>query len=304
MKKLLLTLLATIAFIAHADTREPVTIIYGFSAGDNSANYARHMIEEANRIQDKYNFMFDAKPGAGQTVAVNYVKSTPNQIFMTSGAFWVRPNFYPDASYDVKEFRTIMSMCSVPFAVGSGKYKTWKDVPTDKAITVSTSGLGIVSHLVAIEIQKKYPKAIIVPFKSTTDAVLATSSGQVDFVVGFVGDIEKFTGGTDSNHNMTILGATGTAPSGQYPTLVSQGFNRNLAKMSTPYNLMVPTSWSAEKAKEVRSYLVKAETNQAVRDSYALDFCAPFQVPEKQLSTWFDEQNKYWSSLTVGVKVD
>lgn len=303
MKKLLVVLFAAIATMT-ANAAENVTIIYGFSAGDNSANYARNMANEANKMQSKYNFMFDAKPGAGQTIAANYVKNTPNQIFMTSGVFWVRPAFYPTSSYDINEFRTIMSMCSVPFAIGSSKYKSWKEVPTDRVVTVSTSGLGIVSHLVAIEIQKKYPKAIIVPFKSTTDAVLATSSGQVDMVVGFVGDIEKFTGGGDSNHNMSILGATGTAPSGPYPTLVSQGFDKTVSKMSTPYNLMVPTSWTIDKAKEVRDILVKAEAKQTVRDAYALDYCAPFQVPEKQLSTWWDEQSKYWTTLTIGVKVD
>ena len=93
MKKILAILLSAFALAANA--RENVTIIYGFSAADNASNYSRNLAEEANKIQDKYNFMFDVKPGAGQVIAFNYVKDTPNTVFMTSGAYWLRPNFYP-----------------------------------------------------------------------------------------------------------------------------------------------------------------------------------------------------------------
>ena len=57
MKKLLTALLfAAVALSASA--KETIQIIYGFSAADNSANYSRNLAEEANKIQDKYNFVF------------------------------------------------------------------------------------------------------------------------------------------------------------------------------------------------------------------------------------------------------
>ena len=140
MKKILALLLTAVALTAQA--KENITIIYGFSAADNSSNYSRNLAEEANKIQDKYNFVFDVRPGAGQVVAFNYVKDTPNTIFMTSGAYWLRPNFYPTQSYDVHEMRTIMTQCSVPFAVASGKYTNWKEVPKDQPITIATSEIG------------------------------------------------------------------------------------------------------------------------------------------------------------------
>jgi len=287
----------------YASARENITIIYGFSAGDNSANYARNLADEANQIQDKYNFLFDVKPGAGQVVAFNYIKNTPNTIFMTSGAYWLRPNFYPKESYDVHEFRTIMTQCSVPFAVATGKYSNWKDVPKDQPITIATSGLGIVSHLAALQIQKVYPNSTIVPFKSTTDALIATLGKQVDLAVGFVGDVEKYSSDA-SKTKLNILGTTGPKYVGNYPNLSSQGFPVALAKMNTPYNLMVPRSFSEDKAKEIRDILLKVENKKSVRDSYALDYCQPFQILEKDLPAWWDDQNRYWTSLTVGVKLE
>ena len=301
MKKILAVLLA--AFALSAQARENITIVYGFSAADNAANYSRNLAEEANKIQDKYNFMFDVKPGAGQVIAFNHVKDTPNTIFMTSGAYWLRPNFYPNQSYDVNEFRTIMTQCSVPFAVATGKYASWKEVPKDQPITIATSGLGVVSHLTALQVQKTYPNATIIPFKSTTDALVATLGKQVDLAVGFVGDVEKYSSET-SKAKLNILGTTGPKPVGKYPNLSSQGFPAALSKMNTPYNLMVPRSFSDDKAQEIREILSKVENKKSVRDSYALDYCQPFQVPAKDLARWWDEENKYWTSLTVGVKID
>jgi tripartite-type tricarboxylate transporter receptor subunit TctC len=304
MKKFLTAvLLSVMAVTTHAAEKETITIIYGFSAADNSANYSRNLADAANKAQDKYHFVFDVRPGAGQVIAFNYVKNTPNTIFMTSGAYWLRPNFYPTQSYDVNEFRSIMTQCSVPFAIASSKYSNWSDVPTNKRLTIATSGLGVVSHLVALQFQKKYPDSVVVPFKSTTDAILATVGGQTDFVVGFVGDQEKWAT-ENSKVKLHILGATGAKPSGKYQTLASQGFPQSLAKMNTPYTFMVPTSFKEEKAIEIRKILVEAEKAQSVRNSYALDYCAPFQVPENQLKSWWDEQNAFWTSLTVGVKLE
>jgi tripartite-type tricarboxylate transporter receptor subunit TctC len=301
MKKILAVLLAALALSAQA--KENITIIYGFSAADNAANYGRNLAEEANRIQNKYNFVFDVKPGSGQVIAFNYVKDTRNTIFMTSGAYWLRPNFYPTQSYDVNEFRTVMTQCSVPFAVASGKYSSWKEIPKDQQITIATSGLGVVSHLTALEIQKVYPNSLIVPFKSTVDALIATLAGQTDLAVGFVGDIEKYQDEKSKRH-LDILGTTGPKYVGTHPNLSSQGFPAALAKMNTPYNLMVPRSFPEAKAREIREILLKVENKKSVRDAYVLDYCQPFQVPEKDLARWWDEQNKYWTSLTVGVKID
>jgi tripartite-type tricarboxylate transporter receptor subunit TctC len=300
MKKLLAVLLS--AFAISAVAKENITIIYGFSAADNAANYSRTLAEEANKSQDKYNFIFDVKPGGGQAVAVNYIKNTPNTIFMTSGAFWLRPVFYPNESWNVNDWRTIMTQCSAPFSVASVKYKSWKEVPTDKPLTIAISGLGVFSHMIALQIVEKYPKMILVPYKSTVDGMLATVSGQVDFVIGFVGDQETWTH-EESRVKLTILGTTGYG-AGKYPSLASQGFPPVLTKLDTPYNLMVPKTFNETKAKEIRDILVRAEKTQSVRASYATDFCAPIGIPENKLDAWFNDQNKTVSGLAKGVKLD
>ena len=68
MKKILLSILLSITAVTSM-AKETVTIVYSWTASDPAANYDRTIAEEANRIQNKYNFVFDAKPGAGGTVA-------------------------------------------------------------------------------------------------------------------------------------------------------------------------------------------------------------------------------------------
>ena len=130
MKKLF-TALVLVSAALSASARETIQIIYGFSAADNSANYSRTLAEEANKIQDKYNFIFDAKPGAGGTVAARYVANTPNTILSTSSAFFIRASVFPNESYNLSDFTTLMSECTAPMVITSSKYKRWKEVPRD-----------------------------------------------------------------------------------------------------------------------------------------------------------------------------
>jgi tripartite-type tricarboxylate transporter receptor subunit TctC len=291
-------------FATIASATENITIIYGFSASDNSANYARAIVNEANKIQDKYTFLFDVKPGAGQAIAVNHVKNTPNTILMVSGgAFFIRPNFYPKESYNVNDFKVVMTQCKLPFTVASSKYNDWKSVPTTKPLTIATSGLGVSSHLTALEIIKVYPNMRVIPYKSTTEALVATMSGEVDFAVGFVGDTEQFTSDSIKN-KLTLIGVTGPKSVGSIPTLTSQGFPKILDKLNPPYSMIVPKTWDNDKVLEIKEILLKAEKVDSVRKFYSYDYCEPFHIPDNKLQSWFDEQNALWSGLTVGVKID
>ena len=180
MSKLLVTLLATLAITA-AQARENITIFYAWGPSDSVANYHRTMAAEANKIQDKYNFVFDTKPGAGGAIASNHVLNTANTILAHSTAFFVRPAVYPNESYDLSQFREQYVHCMAPMAVTSSRYKTWRDVPANAQVSVGISGLGVTTHLAAVQLQQKYPNMVIVPFKSTNDSMLSMVGGQTDF---------------------------------------------------------------------------------------------------------------------------
>ena len=300
MKKLLAIVLSTIAISAMA--KETITVVYSWTPADVAANFHRQIVEEANRIQDKYNFIFDAKPGAGGSIAALYVQNTPNTILANSSAFFIRPNFFPAESQNIDKFREILPVCSAPITISSKKYKSWKDVPTDRPLTIGVSGLGITTHLVATEIAKKYPQLTVVPFKSTSEALVAVLGNNTDFAVTFMGDVEQYKNPTDSKNKVYALGITGNKTVNGVAPLISQGFPKILEDMSSPAQEFVTTSMSDEKFKELRAILFKAAKAKSVKEAMAVDYCQPLNdMSDNQIDPWFNLQRSRWKNIASGI---
>jgi tripartite-type tricarboxylate transporter receptor subunit TctC len=302
MKQYLLTLLIVLTFSASA--KENITMYYSWTAADTAANFYRTLADESNKLQNKYNFIFDAKPGAGGTVAANAALNTPNAIWINSSAAFIRPNLFPTESHDMSQFRSLMPMCVAPFVISSTKYKSWKDVPRDAKLNIGISGLGATTHLVALQVAAQYPNMQIVPFKSTSEALLATLSGNTDFAVGFAGDSEQYTR-ADSIKRVYWLGMTGKESIKGIPLLKNQGFPAVVADMSTPQQIFIPRKVSEEKFLEFREIFVKAARSKAVRDANAADNCVPNnQISTAELDNWFNSQLVMWRRLSATVNVN
>ncbi len=301
MKKLLTTLLLAASALA-ANARENITIFYAWGPGDSVANYHRTIANEANKIQDKYNFIFDTKPGAGGAIASNHVLNTPNSVLAHSTAFFVRPVVYPNESYDLSKFKEQYVHCMAPMAVTSTKYKTVKDVPANASVGIS--GLGVTTHLAAIELQKRYPNLNIVPFKSTNDSMLSMVSGQTDLHIGFISEAEQWSKeNANSDRKVTVLGITGNKVVNGYQPLVRQGFDPSFADMNVGHHLLLPTTVSEEKRKEFHAIFARAAQTASVRAAYAVDYCEPQTVTYDGLDKFFNFHTNYWKKLASAVKL-
>ena len=299
MKKTLAAiLLATTALAAVA--RENIIIYYSWGAADTAANFHRVLADESNKIQDKYNFVFDVKPGAGGSIAARTVQAQPDTILATASAFFIRPNFFPNESHDISQFRELFPQCSAPAVITSKKYKTWAEVPVDKPTTIGMSGMGTTTHLIAAQIAKKYPNLIIVPFKSTSEAILSVLSDSTDMAVNFMGDSAQYV----ETNRLNVLGATGSKTIGNVRPLSSQGFTRDLDVMDVPAQLLVPNSFPEAKAREIRDIFVQAGRRPAVLDSYKPDYCQSLnQMSDRDIQPWYSRQSADWRRLTQGVSL-
>lgn len=298
MKKLLASLLVSLSLAASA--KENITIFYSWSAADTAANFHRTLAEEANKIQNKYHFVFDVKPGAGGSIAANYVLSQPNAVLATASAFFIRPNFFPNESHDISKFRSLFPQCAAPAVITSKKFKSWADVPTDRSVSIGMSGMGTTTHLIAAQIAKKYPNLLIVPFKSTSEAILSVLSDSTDMAVNFMGDSAQYV----ETNRLFVLGATGTKTINGVRPLSSQGFTKDLDVMDVPAQLLVPTTFPEAKAQEIRNIFLEAGRRQAVLDSYKPDFCqSNNQMLDKDIQPWYNKQTQDWRRLTQGVSL-
>lgn len=304
MKRILAVLAAgLLQFSVYA--KENITIFYAWSAGDSVANYHRTMAAEANKIQDKYNFVFDTKPGAGGAIAANHVLATPNSILAHSTAFFVRPVVFPNESYDLNKYREQYVHCMAPMAITSAKHRAWSDVPADANVSVGISGLGVTTHLAAIEMQKRFKNLNIIPFKSTTDSMLSMVSGQTDFHIGFVSEAEQWSKeNKDNTKRVHVLGITGNKVINGYTPLARQGFDASFADMNVGHHLLVPKSVDDEKRKEFYAIFAKAAQAPTVRAAYAVDYCEPQSVAENALDRFFEFHTGYWKKLAAAVKLN
>jgi tripartite-type tricarboxylate transporter receptor subunit TctC len=303
MKKLMAILLATFSIATMA--RENITLAYSWTAADNAANFYRALVEEANKIQTQYTFVFDTKPGAGGTVAANFTNNNPsNTLWINSSAGFIRPNLFPAESHSMGDFRSILPMCVSPFVISSIKYKSWKDVPRDAKLSIGMSGLGTTTHLVSLQLAKNYPNMQVIPFKSTSEALLNVLNGTVDFSVGFHGDSEQYTK-SSSPKQVYWLGQTGRDSIKGTELLANLGFSKDLLDMSTPQQIFASRKLSEDRFRSIRAILVEASRAQAVRSANAADNCVPNnQMPDAQLDNWYNSQIVQWRRLTQGVKLE
>lgn len=304
MKKLFF-IISLIVFSNGSFAKEVVTIYWGWGAADSLANISRTLAHEANQIQNKYTFVFDVKPGAGGSVAADFIKRTPNTILATSSAFFVRPNLYPTTTnYQINEFVELMPQCYSPISITSSKYHSWQEVPKNITLFIGNAGLGSTTHLTSIQLKSNYNNLTFVPYKGVAESFTAMVVGEIDFDAGFLGSVANWQQGSNTK-KITVLGITGSDKSSKYPLLIDQGFPPILASINLPQHLVVPVNTPPEKFKEWREILVKASKSQSVKESYKTNYCIPLDdMPTKDIQPWFNSQVSKWKKLSHGINLE
>lgn len=297
MKKFLVAVAVAVAALS-AQAQQQISIIWPFGMGDTQAQYSRSLVEELNKAQKKYIFILENRPGAGATIGARHVAATPNTILSASTAFFVRPNFYPEDSHKVSDFRPLMTQCAAPMVIVSRKYKTWKEVDRTRPINIGISGLGATSHLMAQEIIKLYPNAQPVPYKGTREASLDVISGNIELSVAFLGEVEGFIAKGD----LHALGISGRKSVRGIPTLESQGF-AGVGEVVNMHSLQVPKTMPTEQYNELRALVVEAAKVAGVQRAYAMDHCESSDLNDMATQRWFDGQVALWRRLSQGISL-
>jgi len=297
MKKFLIA--SAVALTAVVSQAEQISIVWPFGMGDTQAQYSRSLVEELNRTQKKYTFILENKPGAGATIGAKYVVTTPNTILSASTAFFVRPNFYPEESHRVADFRPLLTQCAAPMLIVSKKYRSWNEIDRNQKINIGISGLGATSHLMAMEIVKRYSNAVVVPYKGTREASIDVLGGNIEMSVAFLGEVEGFL----DKGELTALGISGRRVVRGIATLESQGF-AGVGEVVNMHSLQVPRTMPAEQYMELRRLVTDAARTDSVQRAYAVDYCDPSNLESVATQRWFDSQVALWKRLSQGVKLD
>jgi tripartite-type tricarboxylate transporter receptor subunit TctC len=297
MKLFLLALLLTISAVASA--QQQVQGVWAFNIANIQGSYYRATLEEANRIQQKYQFVPEHKPGAGGSIGASYVLTQDRLALLgTAAAYFVRPYLYSNNSYKFEQFTPVHIMATSPAALVT-KNKDLSEIIKQDKISIGTAGPGSMTHLMALKFKEYFPEkiVIIVNYKSSTEALQDVLGGHTDLTFEFLGDAES--------RNAKVLGVTGRNKIKSYPLLKDMGYP-NQADLVGVYLILVPQNTKPDTVIELRNTFLQAEQSAKVQELYRLDYSAkpPNLKTPADYDRWYSNTIKYYKEITAGQQVE
>jgi tripartite-type tricarboxylate transporter receptor subunit TctC len=256
MKKLILSLILSLTSLAHAG--ETITVHFSASASQpNAAPYLK-MLEVANKLQNKYDFVLEFKPGANGVLAIKAMDTSPTNRLAT-----IAPAFVENSKQGLineNDYVPVATQGDACWAIITNVGDTKQGLASLKGqreITVGGTGYGNAAHITALMIGEQYGfKVRYVVYKANYEALLNMASGEpINFVIERVANYNTFKA---KNPKMQVLGINCASRNPLMPevkTVREQGFNAPTIFMATVANKRMPE----EKRKEIASILDKAQ---------------------------------------------
>jgi tripartite-type tricarboxylate transporter receptor subunit TctC len=297
MKKLIT--LALSAIISTAALAEPkvVQAVWPFAIGSSQANLVRGVIDNANKQQDKYKFVFVNKPGAGGAIAANTVlEANELQVLFSSSSFYVRPLLYKD-SHDVEKFKLVSGICMAqPFAIYSKKLNNAADLKRPQDSTVGVIP-GSITTLITKTIKRDNAGFAIseVPYKGTPEATTDMLGGHIDAAVDTVGKSVTARFGPE----VKALGITGRKSHGQFTTFQAQGV-KGLEELVGDYLIFVPSTVDASVREELNTIFNNA-LGDNVKEICEDDYGYISKISFAQADVVHQANKSRWANLTKGI---
>lgn len=293
MKKILALALATLVSVCNAQTSVP--LVWPFAPGSNQANFARAIVEEANKQQTKYVFHFENKPGAGGSIAANYVANYNGVALLTSSSsFFVRPVYYPNESHKTSDFTPVLIQCTgQPFVIVSAKYKSVAELKAQDKLNIGAT-IGSLTEALARELKSNLPKSdmAFVGYNNTLQPTQEMIGGVLDLNVDLpTGIIQWVEGG-----KINVIGSSGTTDYPNIRTFHSQGI-KGFEDLISNYQIVTSAKTDPATVQELHAILRKASRDSATLATlYKNDYCTQADVDLKTANTMYDRWSKNWAT--------
>lgn len=298
MKKLFASIAMALCCASTTAATVPQTVqfVWPFNAGGMGV-MARSLMDIANQQQSKYQFVFTIRPGAGGTVAANYVLSQPSlTVFANSDGHYTRPLMYNE-SHDPEQFKLVSTIClNIPMAIYSRKYTNINEVK-NKDFTVGIIP-GTATQLFTRILSKNNPefKFTDVPYKGITDSTMDMLAKHIDGNVSFVGVSSLARMPSD----VTVLGITGSRSFPGLPTFDSQKI-KGVNNLTNGYYVFVPRSVDASVAQELNRIFTNAANSDAFKEVCANERGTVEPVQFNQTEKLHKDNIKEWQQAAQGI---
>lgn len=294
-------LFATMMLFSAFCQAQPLQVpsVWAFNISNIQGSYYRALLEQANQNQNQYKFIPEHRPGAGGAVAAGHVRNADRIVLLgTAAAYFVRPFLYSNPGYDFENFKPVYVMAYSPAALTS-KNKDLATILSQDKISIGTAGPGSGTHLYALKFQAKHPdkNIIVVPYKSSTEAVQDVLGGHIDLAYEFLGDAEA--------KGVRILGLTGTQKVKSYTLMKDLGYSDHVDLVGI-YHILVKKDVPDNVVTELRNIFSEAANSARYQELFKSDYSfRPALKTDKDYDTWYKNTiNSYRALITKDMKLD
>jgi len=291
-------LLATLTFLVSSTLLSAaplsVPIVWPFSIGSNQVNFIRTIIDDANKKQNKYNFYVEFKPGAGGTIAAQYVENHKGiALLSSSSSFFVRAFYYPGESHRVENFKPVLIECTgQPLAVVSKNFSTVEELKSQRRLTIGAN-FGSLTEAVVRQLQQTLPGVEIdlIPFPGTIQGTQEVLAGRLDLNVDTPGEALQWL----EADKLNTIGASGQVENKHFKTFKSQGI-QGFGELVNNYMMVTNSRVDPATVRELHEILrASAQTTAArLKEFYAKDYCIAVDMDFKQTNDVFNRWSAYW----------
>jgi tripartite-type tricarboxylate transporter receptor subunit TctC len=212
----------------------------------------------ANKIQEKYDFQVEFKPGANGALALKSMDLSPTNKLST-----VAPAFVENAKQGLikeSDYVALSSQGDACWAIITNIGDTAKGLESLKGqteITVGGTGYGNATHITSIMIGEKYGFDVrYIVYKANFDALVAMAGqNEINFVIERINNFNNFK---TRNPKLQVLGIncpTRNPLMPQVKTLKEQGFDSPTIFFAILANVKMPE----QKRKEISKILQDAQ---------------------------------------------
>lgn len=173
IKKLALMAIA-MAVSASVYARETINIVFPYTPTHGTTPVFYPLVEEANKLQNKYNFVFETKPGGNGLIALNHMNASPtNRVAVIAPAFVENINDGKILESDFVHVVGMGDMCMAVFNKHGNEAQGFSSLKGTGDLVLGGVGWGNGSHLVGLQIGEKYDlKVRNIVFKSNNEGLV------------------------------------------------------------------------------------------------------------------------------------
>jgi tripartite-type tricarboxylate transporter receptor subunit TctC len=309
-------LLVTGGVSAQAFPSKAVRIVVPQTPGGASDALARIV---GQKLSERWGqpVVVENKPGAGGNVGTEYVAKSPADgytlLMSYVGTQAINGSLYKSLPYDpYKDFATVATLATVPFALVVNQAFTPKTVPELVAyakantgpVNFGSAGNGSLNHLLGEMFNMSQGvKLVHVPYKGAAGALTDTIGGQIQMTFTSLPSVA----GHIRSDRLRALAVTGSRRSAAFPAVPTFA-ESGLAgfEISPWFGLLAPAGTPAAVVRKINADVAEALRDKDLQDKFAAAGADPYVTTPEQFGRVLQDDIQKWSQVVKasGARID